>query len=161
RGHGLAAGDLPLKPGKEAIGAIAFSPDGQTIASAGTDKEIRLWEADTGKDIRTLDGHKGPVATLAFSPDGKYLASAGMGGQFFVHNLSTGLSKLKTPTHQGSRIYSVAYSSDGQFLISGGDDRLACLWKAMTAAPPSLNIQPHSYGSVYQVAFSPDAKSFA
>ena len=146
------------KPG---IGAVAFSPDGKTIASAGTDKEIRLWEADTGQDIRTLNGHKNTIASLAFSPDGKYLASAGNGGQLLVHNLTNGVAKLKTPAHAGGRIYSVAYSPDGQFLLSGGEDKLVSLWKATSSTPPSLTIQPHSLGGVYQVAFNPDGKSFA
>src|SRR5207302_7539046 len=125
--------------GKQAVGAISFSPDGKTIASAGTDKEIRLWDADTDKDIRTLSGHKNPVATLAFSPDGKQLASAGFGGQIYIHDLSKSVPKLTLAGHQASRIYSVAYSSDGQFLASGATTSWPASGRRMR---PNLPLSP-------------------
>ena len=57
------------------IWSVAFSPDGQTIASGGTDKTIRLWNANDGTHIRTLEGHTDDVRSVAFSPDGKALTS--------------------------------------------------------------------------------------
>jgi len=58
-------------------GPIRFSPDGKTLAAVGHDHTIRLWDAATGKDIRTFPGHGGRVHCLAFSADGKTLASGG------------------------------------------------------------------------------------
>lgn len=62
------------------VRTVAFSPDGQTIASAGNDMMIRLWNAATGLDQRQLHGHSNAVTGLAFAPDGKTLASAGADG---------------------------------------------------------------------------------
>src|SRR5260370_38384174 len=60
--------------------AVAFAPDGQTIASAGKDKTVTLWDLATQKVRSTLEGHKDEVFYLAFTADGKSLISAGFDG---------------------------------------------------------------------------------
>jgi WD40 repeat protein len=56
--------------------AVAFSPDGKTVASASPDMTVRLWNAVMGTALQTLKGHTGSVRVVAFSPDGKTVASA-------------------------------------------------------------------------------------
>jgi tetratricopeptide (TPR) repeat protein len=56
---------------------VAFSPDGQTLASASWDNTVRLWRVADGQELRTLTGHTSYVYSVAFSPDGQTLASAG------------------------------------------------------------------------------------
>ena len=53
------------------------SPDGKTLASAGDDRMVKVWDATTGQEIRTLRGHAESVIVVAYSPDGKTLVSAG------------------------------------------------------------------------------------
>ena len=59
------------------IFALAFSPDGKTLASASDDHTVIVWNLAKGKELTTLQGHKDDVNGVAFAPDGKSLATAG------------------------------------------------------------------------------------
>lgn len=61
----------------ETVTSIAFSADGGMLASASYDRSVKLWDAETGAELRTLVGHANRVQTVVFSPDGHWLASAG------------------------------------------------------------------------------------
>jgi len=54
---------------------VAFSPDGNLFASASEDRIIKLWDAATSLELRSLEGHTGAIKSIAFSPDGKLIAS--------------------------------------------------------------------------------------
>jgi tetratricopeptide (TPR) repeat protein len=58
------------------VSSVAFSPDGQRLASASWDQSVKLWDAVSGQELRTLKGHTNMVSSVAFSPDGQRLASA-------------------------------------------------------------------------------------
>jgi WD40 repeat protein len=57
------------------VHSVSWSPDGKTLAFAGGDGTVRLWEAATGKEQATLKGHTAGVSSVSWSPDGKTLAS--------------------------------------------------------------------------------------
>ena len=66
-----------LKGHADEVLAVAFSPDGKTLATGSKDQTVKLWDVATGKETATLRGHESTVAAVAFSPDGKTLATAG------------------------------------------------------------------------------------
>ena len=72
----------------EHVLAVAFSPDGKTLASASKDKTIRLWSIQTNKHLRTFKGHVKEGLSVAFSPDGKMLASSHQDGTILLWDIS-------------------------------------------------------------------------
>ena len=102
------------------VSAVAFSPDGKTLASGSLDSDIKLWDVATGKERATLKGHTETVRSLAFSPDGKTLASGGYDNSIKLWDLATGKvqATLKGFTEG---VNAVAYSPDGKALAAASD----------------------------------------
>ena len=75
---------------------MAYSPDGRTLASASSDRTVKLWETATGKEIRTLRGARGRGHGVAYSPDGRTLASASGGQPSRLWEAATG-REIRTP----------------------------------------------------------------
>ena len=74
----------------DAVLSVAFSPDGKTLASAGRDHTVRLWNVATHRQIgRPLTGHTLAVTSVAFSPNGKTLASASVDGTVRLWDVAT------------------------------------------------------------------------
>jgi WD40 repeat protein len=84
--HGRPFG---LHKPQESVEAIAFSPDGKTLAAGRRDGTIFLWDTATAKVRRSLSGHQGPVCQLVFSRDGRLLASAGADTTVLIWSLSS------------------------------------------------------------------------
>ncbi len=79
-----------------AVGCLAFIPDGKVLASGGTDGLVKVWAVNPPKEQFVIDGHVGPVDSVQFSTDGKSLLTAGSGdGRFQIWDAATGKSKGK------------------------------------------------------------------
>jgi WD40 repeat protein len=143
---------------KDWVHAVAFSPDGQTLASAGYDKTIRLWDVTTGAARRVLIGHGRSINSVAYSPDGRWLVSADDDATVLLWDANSGKA-IRRFRGADYAIYSVAFSPDGSRLAAGGKDRTVFVWDVDTA---DLLYALNGHGDeVLAVAFSPGGTMLA
>lgn len=110
---------------------VAFSPDGSRIATGSFDKNVRIWNARTGREIRAIEGHSNNVLGVAFSPDSKRLASASTDGTLAVWDVATGKELTRLTGHKNP-VFSVQFSHSGKRIISGCCDQTVKIWHAET-----------------------------
>jgi WD40 repeat protein len=106
---------------------VAVSPDARWIASAGADRLVRLWNAETRTLTSSLVGHQGRVTSVEFSADGSLLASAGEDQSVRLWEIPGGRELAKLSGHDGS-VRSVRFAPGRATLASGGDDGTIRLW---------------------------------
>jgi WD40 repeat protein len=135
----------------------SFSPDGKTVLAKGgasiDDHAIRRFDARTGRELRSLSGHRSLVRAYAFRADAAQVVSGGDDQTVMIWN---GASGRRVATLRGHRegVGACTFSPDGAHVVSGSDDRTLKLWDARRARE-SLTMTGHD-GAITCCAFSPD-----
>ncbi len=145
---------------KDAIYALAFSPDGKTLATAGYDRVIQLWDTpqngkDTDKPLLTLKDHSDAVYGLAFHPDGKLLASVSADRAVKVWDVATG-KRLYTLGDATDWLYAVAWSPDKKHLAAAGVDKSIRVWAADAEGGKLVHSAFAHEKPVWRLAYSND-----
>ncbi len=144
-----------LENHRDTINDIAFSPDGNMIATASKDNTVEIWSKQ-GKELETLKGHQGDVKAVTFSPDGNIIASGSADKTVKLWN-KDGKEINTFKGHQGE-INSISFSPDGNTIATASGDKTVIIWSLDGKKITTLN--GHEYG-VFGVRFSPDGNTIA
>jgi WD40 repeat protein len=135
--------------------SLALSPTGRRVA-AYRGRTIELWDVETGRKVRSLEGHDLRVLVAKFDPAGRLLATAGEDGDVHVWRAEDGEEAAVLSGHAGT-VKDLDFSRDGRLLATASSDGTARLWLA-EAGMELLRMLGHR-GPVARVAFSPDGGS--
>lgn len=143
----------------DTIRSVAFSPDGQHLASGGMDKVVRLWDVRKGRTVRNLRGHRDDIEKVLFSPDGKTLASADFENTIRFWEVKTGREKLQIDAPAITSRH-MTFTPDGKTLITGGSrsKRPLRFWNVQTGKEIHHSIH---VPWVSELALSPNGKILA
>jgi WD40 repeat protein len=157
----LAVTSIVLSQNTGAVTQLAWSPDGNLLASAvggDTDFAIRLWSTD-GRLVRTLKGHSGAVLSLAWSPDGKFLASGSSDQTVRLWDSQGNLVRV-IKVDRGN-VLALAWSPDGALLATGSIvlylNPIVQLWDPDGSLAATMGTK-YSGGKFYNLAWSPDGE---
>jgi WD40 repeat protein len=146
-----------LQGHKDWVNSVAFSPNGQLIASGSEDRTIKLWEMSKGQEFRTFKkgwlrkGHEAPVRTVSFSPDGNLIASGSDDNTIKLWEVKTG-KLIRTLPDNGLGVKTVAFSPNGHLLASVNET--VKLWEVQTGICRPIK-------GVKAIAFSPNGQILA
>jgi len=142
--------------------AVAWSPDGKRLVSSSVQTfpgALKMWDAETERELHVWIGHIGPPYAVAWSPDGKWLATCGMDKLVKVWNAIAPDKEIQKLEGHTGLVLSVAWHPDENRVASAGDDGTVKLWN-LSDATKTMSLGGHA-GAVRSVAWSPDGQRLA
>jgi WD40 repeat protein len=121
------------------VNAVAFSPDGRTLASASSDKTVAIWDTGTRRFRQAVLRHDASVYCVGYSPDARTLACGVGDGTVMLRNTATWEPRPGLTGHQGM-VTAVKFAPDGRTLASCGQDGTIRIWEVETGRERSVRM---------------------
>ncbi len=164
-------------PHGQYVMSVAYSPDGHRIAAGSSDRTIKIFDANDGRVLSTLDGHTDGVLSVRFAPDGQQLVSGSYDNTARIWDLASGETQQVLRGHSWW-VWTADFSPDSRRIVTAGQDGKAIVWEEQGAdnsqqdnTPGSPLPAPRSYsrlteftghdGAVYSARFSPQGNLIA
>ena len=162
------------------VDAVGWSPDGRTLATAGHDGVVRLFDVEKNAAGKAINAHTAPqpapVYSVLWTTDGKQLLSTSFDKSMKLWDATSGnlvrefkpFDEKANPKGHTDQVFCAAITKDGKFIASGSSDRQIKLWDAATGAVirefphPTIKGEPGQShpGGIYQLRFTPDEKTW-
>ena len=137
---------------------VSFSVDGRRIVTGSDDNTVRVWDTETGKQLRVLSGHKGPITAASFGMDGRRIVTGSDDNTVRVWDTETGKQLRVLSGHKGP-ITATSFGMDGRRIVTGSRDETARVWDAETGQQVHI-LLGHS-GTVHSALLSADGGRIA
>ena len=155
--------DLPVRiftGSTDTSWVVAYSPDGHYILNSNNDGSARLWDAQTGQEVRRFP-MVGPYGTVAYSPDGQYVVTSAQSAvdgttTFILWDVQTGREVRPFAGHP-DQVDGTIFSPDGRYLLVGNNDKSAGLWEVQTGQKVQSYLGD-TEGILHALAFFPDGQ---
>jgi hypothetical protein len=147
-----------LKNHKGEVWSVALSADGRILTSASEDGSVRVWEIQTGREIRTLVTGNNPAWSVAMSEDGRRLVAGFKDGSVRVWELETG-TEVQVLENLRDEVMAVALAANGQAVVSGSSSGMIKRWDLDPVRQTAV-VRAHR-SAIWSVAMSPDAQMMA
>jgi WD40 repeat protein/tRNA A-37 threonylcarbamoyl transferase component Bud32 len=147
-----------LRGHEKAVLAVAFSPDGSRMVSAGADGIVSIWDRQSLRAILTLHGHAAAITVMAFSPDGRRFASGSADGSVRIWDTTSGEAMVTWQCHAGT-VSGLAFDPTGRQLASTGGVKAAWGELKLWDSANGKTLASQTWKSfLTAVAFSPDGQ---
>ncbi len=144
-----------LKGHQSYVVSVAVTPDGRYALSGSKDKTVKVWDIESGVEVRTLSGHSNSVRALAVTPDSRFVLSGSDDHTVKVWDIESGVEVRTLAGHSGS-IYALAVTPDSRYALGGATDRTVKIWD-IESGVGVRTLEGHS-GGIYALAVTPDGR---
>ncbi len=149
-----------LSSHEDEVTDVAVSPTQNSFATVSADRNIKIWDATTGREIMTLpQGHGRAINTVAYHPTKNILATGGDDGFVILWDLDTGTSITVLPQGTANAVREVAFNADGSQIAVATEDNLLHLWDTESRLP--IEVLDGHDAPLTDVAYSPDGRFLA